>query len=102
MRRIGPYRWVLVAVVATIALNLVLPEIGIYAAIALVLVLFAALAEGMAVTFDGYNLHERKGETLARHFRRGRPKWRDTPPDHADEPPELILARMRERRRSLR
>ena len=102
MRRLAPYRWVLVAIVVTVALNLAVPEVGIYAAIALVLLVFAALAEGMAVTFDGYNLHERRGETLARHFRRGRPKWRDTPPDHADEPPELIWARVRERRRSVR
>ena len=103
MRRVGLHTWLLLAaVVVTVVLNVVVPEIGIYAAIGLVLLLFAALAEGMGVSFDGYNLHERKGETLGKHFHRGRPKWQVTAPDHADEPPELIWARERERRRGLR
>jgi hypothetical protein len=102
MRRIGPFGWILiVAAVVTVVLNVVVPDVGIFAAIVLALLIFAAAAEGMGgfseVLWDE-TMVERKRETLGRRFRRGRPEWASTAPDHADEPPELIWERERRRR----
>ena len=41
---------------------------------------------------------ERKREALTRRFKRGRPEWETTPPDHADEHPDTAWERERERR----
>jgi hypothetical protein len=41
---------------------------------------------------------ERKRHALTRRFKRGRPEWETTPPDHADEHPDLAWQRERERR----
>ncbi len=108
MRRIGTFGWILIAaVVATLALNVVAPAVGIYAAVVLALLVLAAAAEGMGglggpneMVFD-QTVNERKRETLSRRYRRGRPGWEATAPDHAGEPPELIWERER-RRRGLR
>ena len=67
MRRIGTFGWVLmVAVVVTVVLNVVAPDIGIFAAIVLVLLVFAVAAEGMGgyseVLWDE-TMVERKRET---------------------------------------
>ena len=92
-----------VAGAATVALNLVAPDIGIFAAIALVVVLMGFAAEGAGGVGDFFDptVHQRKREVLSKMLRRGRPGWSRTAPDHADEPPELIWERER-RRRGLR
>jgi hypothetical protein len=106
MRRIPTFGWILIAaLVATVVLNAVAPDVGIFAAIALVLVLFGLVADGMgtAMNLIGDDLSpdqvtERKRDALRRFARRGRPHWERTAPDHADEPPDLIWARERRRR----
>jgi hypothetical protein len=42
--------------------------------------------------------NERKRDALSRRFKRGRPEWETTPPDHADELPDVAWARERKRR----
>ncbi|MGZ8633666.1 MAG: hypothetical protein ACXWZZ_07395, partial [Solirubrobacteraceae bacterium] len=44
---------------------------------------------------------EPKREALAKRYKRGRPEWETTAPDHADEHPDLAWERER-RRRGLR
>jgi hypothetical protein len=71
-----------------------------------VLLLLALVSEGMTgdmpgggtATFDTKVANERKLEALSRRFKRGRPEWETTPPDHADEDPDAVWARERERR----
>ena len=41
--------------------------------------------------FDVDVTNERKRDALSRRFKRGRPEWETTPPDHADEPPDVGL-----------
>ncbi len=99
----SPYALLLAgAAVLTVALNLVAPDVGIFAAIVFALLVFAVAAEGMGgfseTLWDEWAV-ERKRETLGRRFRRGRPEWASTAPDHPDEPPDLIWERERERRR---
>ena len=109
MRRISPFGWVLiVALLVTVGLNVVAPDIGIFAAIALVLVLFGLVADGMGTMgniigneLTANQIAQPKRDALRRFARRGRPDWETTAPDHADEPPDLIWERER-RRRGLR
>jgi hypothetical protein len=109
MRRIGTLGWILiVAVIVAVVLNVLEPDIGIYAAIALVLFLFGLVADGMGTTMnligddlDQDQMTQPKRDALRRFAHRGRPDWANTAPDHADEPPELIWERER-RRRGLR
>ena len=106
MRRIGTFGWVLIAaVVATVVLNVVAPDVGIYAAIALVLLLFGVVADGMGTTMNligndltSDQMTQPRRDALRRFARRGRPDWARTAPDHADEPPDLIWERERRRR----
>lgn len=109
MRRIPKFGWVLiVAVIATVGLNVVAPDVGIFAAIALALVLFGVVADGMGTTMvllgddvGPDEMTQPKRDALRRLTRLGRPHRETTAPDHADEPPELIWERER-RRRGLR
>jgi hypothetical protein len=48
--------------------------------------------------FDVDVTNERKREALSRRFKRGRPEWETTPPDHADEPLDTVWERERKRR----
>ena len=106
MRRIGTFGWVLiVAVVATVVLNVVAPDVGIFAAIVLVLLVFGIVADGMGTTMNvigddltAEQMTQPRRDALRRFARRGRPEWETTAPDHADEPPELIWERERRRR----
>jgi hypothetical protein len=41
---------------------------------------------------------ERKRNALISRFKRGRPEWESTPPDHADEHPDTVWERERARR----
>jgi hypothetical protein len=41
---------------------------------------------------------ERKRNALTSRFKRGRPEWDSTPPDHADEHPDTAWERERRRR----
>jgi hypothetical protein len=41
---------------------------------------------------------ERKRDALTRRFKRGRPEWETTPPDHADGHPDMVWQSERERR----
>jgi len=109
MRRIPKLGWVLiVAVVVTVVLNVLSPDLGIFAAIALVLVVFGLVADGMGTTMNligndltSDQMTQPRRDALRRFARRGRPHWERTAPDHADEPPDLIWERER-RRRGLR
>jgi hypothetical protein len=101
--RVTPFGWVLVAgVVATVFLAVVAPGAGLVAAVVLAVIALVALAEGFgepAGWFDMGVTVERKRESVSRRLRCGRPDWETTPPDHADEPPDAIWQRERERRR---
>ncbi len=106
MRRISPLGWALIATVAvTVVLNVLAPDIGIFAAIALVLLLFGLVADGMGTTMNligddltSDQMTQPRRDALRRFARRGRPEWESTAPDHADEPPDLIWERERRRR----
>ncbi len=102
MRRVTPLGWVLVAAVAvTAVLAVVAPGAALIAAIFLALVAAATVADGFAAPMSWFDLdvaNERKREALSRRLKLGRRRWATTPPDHADEPPDAIWARERERR----
>jgi len=102
MPRITPVGWVLIAaVIATVVLALIAPAAAIVAAVVLVLIAMAALADGFtdnAGWFDIGAASDRKREALGRRLRLGRPRWEETAPDHADEPPDAIWERERKRR----
>jgi hypothetical protein len=102
MRRVTTLGWVLVgAAVATVALAFVAPGAAFVVAIVLALVAVVALADGFtdaAGWFDVGVASERKREALGRRLKLGRPRWEQTPPDHADEPADAIWERERRRR----
>jgi hypothetical protein len=102
MRRVTPLGWVLAAaVVATVGLAVVAPAAALIAAIVLALALAAAVADGIGAPISWFDVdvaNERKRDALSRRFKRGRPEWETTPPDHADEHPDVVWQRERERR----
>ena len=102
MGRVTKLGWVLVwSVVATVALAVVWPAAGLVAAIVLALAAATAVADGMAAPLSWFDVgvaSERKREALTARFRRGRPEWENTPPDHPDEHPDSAWARERKRR----
>ena len=93
MGRVTKLGWLLAAsVLATVVLAVVWPPAALVAAIIL------AHAGGPISWFDVDVTNERKREALSARFKRGRPEWETTPPDHPDEHPDTAWARERKRR----
>jgi hypothetical protein len=60
-----------------------------------------AVADGFGASISWFDVdvtNERKREALSERFKRGRPEWESTPPDHADEHPDTVWERERKRR----
>jgi hypothetical protein len=102
MHRLTGLGWfLLAAVVVTAALAVVAPGAALVGAVILALVLLALIAEGFGANagwFDVNAASDRKREALTSRFKRGRPEWEVTAPDHPDEPQDAIFARERKRR----
>ena len=102
MGRVTKLGWVLVgSVVATVVLAVVWPAAALVAAIVLALAAATAVADGIGAPVSWFDVdvtNERKREALSRRFKRGRPEWDATPPDHADEPLDAAWERERKRR----
>ena len=96
--------WVLVgSVMATfyMAVNPADPAAALIPAIVLALAAATAVADGIGAPVSWFDVdvtNERKREALSRRFKRGRPEWETTPPDHADEPLDTVWERERKRR----
>ena len=94
--------WLLLgAVVLTVLLAFVAPGAALVMAIVLALVAATALADSIGAPISWFDIDtasERKREALTRRFKRGRPEWETTPPDHADEHPDAVWERERKRR----
>ena len=102
MARVTTLGWVLVgALVVTAVLAVVAPGAALIAAIVLALVAATAVADGFGASVSWFDVDvasDRKREALTRRFKRGRPEWDTTPPDHADEPADSVWERERRRR----
>ena len=102
MRRVTVLGWVLLgSLVATAVLAVVAPGAALVAAIVLALAVATAVADGFGASLSWFDVEvasERKREALTARFKRGRPEWETTPPDHADEHPDTVWQRERERR----
>jgi hypothetical protein len=105
MRKPTVFGWLLIVFgVATVGFVLVLPIAAFATGLVFVLLLLAVLAEGttgdlpLGTSQDVRMWDERKRHALTRRLKRGRPEWETTPPDHADEHPDLAWQRERERR----
>jgi hypothetical protein len=100
--RVTKLGWVLVgSVLATVVLAVVWPAVALVAAIVLALAAATAVADGMAAPISWFDVDvasERKRDALTRRLKRGRPEWETTPPDHADEAPDVAWERERKRR----
>jgi hypothetical protein len=98
------FGWLMiVSGVATVVLALVVPVAAMVTGVVFALLLLALLAEGTTGEvpmgqFDVRVFDERKRESLTRRFKRGRPEWETTAPDHADELPDVAWERERKRR----
>jgi hypothetical protein len=96
------FGWILVVLVlATVVLAFVAPGAALVLAIVLAVVVLFAMADGFTDAAGWFDINvaaERKREAIGRKLRRGRPEWERTPPDHADEHPDTIWQRERERR----
>src|SRR5215470_13888068 len=101
MRRVTPVGWTLLAAVTvTVALAFVAPGIALIATVILAVAVAVSVAEGFAAPMSWFDVgvaNDRKREALSRRFEHRRPEWENTPPDHADEPPDAIWARERRR-----
>jgi hypothetical protein len=105
MRKPTIFGWLLiVSGVATVALALVVPVAAIATGLVFALLLLTLLSEGttgdmpLGTVQDLQMWDERKRNALTRRFKRGRPEWEKTPPDHADEPADTAWERERRRR----
>jgi hypothetical protein len=102
VRRVTTVGWLLlVAVVVTVALAFVAPGAALVLVIVLALIAAMALADSIGAPISWFDIgvaNERKREALTRRFKRGRPEWETTAPDHADESQDAIFERERERR----
>jgi hypothetical protein len=61
----------------------------------------ASVADGIGPPISWFDVDaasERKRDALTRRLKRGRPEWETTPPDHADEHPDVVWERERKRR----
>jgi hypothetical protein len=99
------FGWLLViSGVATVVLALVVPVAAFATGLVFALLLLTLLAEGttgdmpLGTVQDARMWDERKRHALTRRFKRGRPKWETTAPDHADELPDQAWERERKRR----
>ena len=105
MRKPTIFGWLMIASgVATVVLALVAPNAAIVTGLVFALLLLALLSEGttgdmpLGTVQDLKMWDERKRNALTSRFKRGRPEWDTTPPDHADEHPDTVWQRERERR----
>jgi hypothetical protein len=102
MRRVTVLGWVLFgSLVATALLAVVDPGAALVAAIVLALAVATAVSDGFGASLSWFDVEvasERKREALTARLKRGRPEWETTPPDHADEHPDVVWQRERERR----
>ena len=102
MRRVTVLGWVFFgSLVGTAVLAVVAPGAALVAAVVLALAVATAVADGIGPSvgwFDVDVASERKREALTARFKRGRPEWETTPPDHPDEHPYTVWKRERERR----
>ena len=105
MRKPTILGWLLiVSGVATIVLALVAPVASFATGLVFALLLLSLLAEGttgdmpLGTVQDLQMWDERKRHALTRRFKRGRPEWETTAPDHADEHPDSAWERERRRR----
>jgi hypothetical protein len=97
--------WLLiVSGVATVVLALLAPIAAFATGLVFALLLLSLLSEGttgdmpIGTVEDARMWDERKRNALTSRFKRGRPEWDKTPPDHADEPAETAWERERRRR----
>jgi hypothetical protein len=104
MRKPTVFGWLLIVFgVATVVLTLLVPIAGFATGLVFALLLLTLFGEGtigdmpLGTVYDVRMWDERKRHALSR-FKRGRPEWETTPPDHADEHPDLAWQRERERR----
>ena len=105
MRKPTIHGWLLIGTgLATVVLALVVPVAGIAMGVVFALLLLTLLSEGttgdlpMGTVQDTKMWDERKRSALTTRFKRGRPEWEKTPPDHADEHPDSAWERERKRR----
>ena len=105
MRRPTTFGWLMiVSGVATVVLALVAPAAAFATGLVLALLLLMLLAEGttgdmpLGTVHDLHMWDERKRNALISRFKRGRPEWESTPPDHPDEHPDTVWERERARR----
>jgi hypothetical protein len=99
------FGWLLiVSGVATVLLAFVAPVAAFATGLVFALLLLMLLAEGttgdmpLGTVQDTKMWDERKRNALTARFKRGRPEWEKTPPDHADEHPDTAWERERKRR----
>jgi hypothetical protein len=97
--------WLLiVSGLATVVLALLAPIAAIGTGIVFALLLLSLLSEGttgdmpLGTVQDARMWDERKRNAMTSRFKRGRPEWETTPPDHADEHPDMAWDRERRRR----
>jgi hypothetical protein len=105
MRKPTIFGWLLIGTgLATVVLALVVPVAAIATGVVFALLLLTLLSEGttgdlpMGTVQDTKMWDERKRHALTSRFKRGRPEWEMTPPDHADEHPDSAWERERKRR----
>jgi hypothetical protein len=102
VRRVTKLGWVLMAsVLATVVLAFVWPPAALVTAIVLALAVATAVSDGIGAPVSWFDVdvtNERKRDALSRRFKRGRPDWEATAPDHADEPIDAAWERERKRR----
>jgi len=99
---VTPVGWLLIGAVAiTVVLAFVAPGAALIMAAIIALVVAVALADSIGAPASWFDIgvaSERKREALTRRFKRGRPEWERTAPDHADESQDSIFERERKRR----
>jgi hypothetical protein len=105
MRKPTILGWLMiVSGVATVVLALVAPAAAFATGLVFALLLLTLLAEGttgdmpLGTVQDLQMWDERKRHAPTGRFKRGRPEWEVTPPDHADEHPDAAWERERKRR----
>jgi hypothetical protein len=102
VRRVTTVGWLLLATVAiTAVLAIVAPGAALVMAVVIALAAATALADSIGAPISWFDIgesSERKRDALTRRFKRGRPEWEKTAPDHADESQDAIFERERQRR----
>jgi hypothetical protein len=105
MPKLTIFGWLMiVSGLVTIVLAVLAPVAAFGTGIVFALLLLSLLSEGttgdlpLGTVEDARMWDERKRNALTARFKRGRPEWAKTPPDHADETPETAWERERRRR----